>query len=520
MNDDWAVTSAQDPAPRHWWETRWMVALVFLFALVPLLYPPVPPLVDLLGHMGRYRVELDIATNPHLQRYYDVRWLITGNLGVDVLVMGLAPLIGLEPAVKLVVMAIPALSVAGFLWVAREVHGRIPPTAYVAVPFAFNHPFMFGFVNFTLSMGLAFVAFGLWLRLTRLGRFRLREILFVPISIVIFFCHAFGWGVLGLLAFSAEAVRLHDRGGTWYRAAFRAALAASVMALPIIVMVAWREGSAGQTSDWFNWMSKWRWVTSSLRDRWEWFDKGTLAIAALVIAQVIPNPRLTFSRNLVFSAIVLSVFFILIPRILFGSAYADMRLAPYIFATLILAIRFKGPIGTRLGSALAVIALMFCVVRLGGVTASLAIAANDQTEKLKVLEKVPQGAAVLTMVNLDCRRVWELGRNGHIGAMVVVRKNGFSNDQWLQAGLNMLQLKYRRPGYFALDPSEIVRPPRCRDRMHLTIDEALERFQRDDFDYVWLVDTPTVDAKLYDGMTEVARAGGGILYQVSPGVAR
>ena len=77
---------------------------------------------------------------------------------------------------KLIVLAIPPLTVAGFLWVAREVHHRLPPTALFALPFAYGHPFMFGFVNFALSMALAFLAFGLWLRLARLGRLRLRAV--------------------------------------------------------------------------------------------------------------------------------------------------------------------------------------------------------------------------------------------------------------------------------------------------------------------------------------------------------
>ena len=65
--------------------------------------------------------------------------------------------------------------------------------------------FLFGFLNFTLSMALAFLAFGLWLRLGRLGRTKLRAALFVPLSFILFLTHAFGWGTLGLLAFSAEA---------------------------------------------------------------------------------------------------------------------------------------------------------------------------------------------------------------------------------------------------------------------------------------------------------------------------
>ena len=127
-----AVTANEE---RAWWEAPWFLALVVVATTIPLLYPPIPPLVDLLGHMGRYRVELDLAQSPWLQRYYDYHWAAIGNLGVDLLIKVLAPLIGLEPAVKLIIVTIPPLTAAGFLWVAKEVHGRIPPTAFFAIPF-------------------------------------------------------------------------------------------------------------------------------------------------------------------------------------------------------------------------------------------------------------------------------------------------------------------------------------------------------------------------------------------------
>ena len=190
---------------------------------LPLLWPDVPPLLDLPGHMGRYRVQLDLATSPDLQQYYGFDWQLIGNLGVDLLVELLAPLIGLEPAVKLVVHRHPGADRR------RPVLGRLskctagcrrPPCS--PCPFAYNFPFLFGFVNFALAMALALNAFALWLRLGRLDRLRLRAALFVPISLASCGSSTPSAGArLGVLAFSAELVRQHDHGRNFISAGFR-----------------------------------------------------------------------------------------------------------------------------------------------------------------------------------------------------------------------------------------------------------------------------------------------------------
>ena len=500
-----------------WWESRLCVALVVLATMIPLAYPPIPPLVDLLGHMGRYRVELDLGHSPWLQHYYDYHWAAIGNLGVDLLVIPLGKLIGLEPAVKLIVIAMPPLTAIGMLWVAREVHGRIPPTAFFALPFIYGYPFLFGFVNFTLSVALAFLGFGLWLRLGRLESTKLRGWLFVPISLLIFFCHTYGWGLLGLMCFSADAVRLHDRGRSWWRAGLEAAMHTSVMALPLLVMLFWRgEAHGGQTIDWFNWKVKWRWITSALRDRWKWFDIGSLVVPALAFVYAVFSRKLELSRNLAFSAIVLAVSFAVLPRIIFGSAYADMRLVPYLIAVGLLAIRFRGPPARATAQVLAVVGLLFFATRTVANTVSLGKAANDQSAKLKAIDLMPAGARVISLVGMTCEEYWPLLRNGHLGAMVIVRRNGFSNDQWLLEGVNLLDLKYRAAGYFAADPSQLVRPNRCLDPLHRMIDDSLSRLPRKDFDYVWLIDVPPYSPETVADMRPVWRGPGSILYKTQP----
>ncbi len=511
-----AAAPPRPEGPRPWWESRPFVAALILLSLVPLLTPQVPPLVDLLGHIGRYRVQLDLHSSPWLQRYYDFEWAPIGNLGMDLLMVPLSRLFGLELAAKLIVLAIPPMTVAGFLWVAREVHNRVPPTAFFALPLAYGHPFLFGFTNFALSMAFAFLAFGLWLRLGRLERTGLRAAIFLPISIIVFFTHTFGWGTLGLLAFSAEAVRQHDKGVGWLRAGFNAAFHAASMALPMLFMLLWRSETPGDMAiDWFNFAAKYEWLLMVFRDRWRWFDIGSVIVLLLVIAEAFRNRHLGFSRNLVFTALVLGAMFVLLPRIVFGSAYADMRLAPYLLAIVILAIRFREETHLQTARVIAVLGLAFFVTRIGANTLSLGMAARDQQPLLEMIDRLPVGARVATFVGAPCVDGWEMARNSHISGMIIARRQGFSNDQWQIAGSNLLTVRYRAPGIYYADPSQIVRPNHCRPRVW-KIDMALQYLPRHAFDYVWLIDVPEHDARLLDGLQPVWRGEGALLYRIQP----
>ena len=497
-------------APRPWWEGRPFVVAMILLAFVPLLWPTIPPLVDLGGHMGRYKVALDGTHSATLQQWYHFRWLPIGNLGVDVLVVPLAKLIGLEPATKLVVMSIPPMLVAGMLWVAREVHNRLPPTVAFALPLAFGHPFMFGFVNFSLSMALAFLAFGLWLRLGRLGKSKLRALLFVPISFIIYFAHTFGWGTLGLLCFSAEAVRQHDRGHSWWMAAIRAAYHSLAMAGPVLLILLWRsEASGGITAKWFDWDYKWQYLLRMFRDRWENYDIASAAVALAVPLFALVHPRLTLSRNLAFSGLMLALTYVLLPRIVFGSAYTDMRLVPYAAAIFILAIRFKAETRFPLATWLAVAAVGFMAIRLIGTTVSMAIAGERQNEQLKALDHIEEGSRVAVLVWDGCEK-WAQRRSDHLGAIATVRKDAYTNDHWPMAGSALLSVRYPDAGYFQRDPSQIVRDGGCRHE-GWSVRTALDYLPDEAFDYLWLLDMRPIPRRWVEGWEPVWAGEGSIL---------
>jgi hypothetical protein len=494
----------------HWWQTRWFVIAAALVACVPLLWPDIPPIVDLPGHMGRYRVQLDGGAHPWLADWYTFDWALIGNLGVDLLIEPLAPLIGLEPAVKLIVLAIPMLTVAGLLWIAREVHGRIPATALFALPLAYGYPFQFGFVNFALSMGLALCLFALWLRMARTGRLRQRAIVFVPASCLLWVCHTFGWGVLGVLAFSSEMIRQHDlrkdrASGHWVESWVRAALGCVPLALPMLLMVAWRSGAdvTGQTADFFYWRTKIAWIVMALRDRWLWFDVGSVAVLYLVLFKAVRDPRIGYSRHLGLSALFMLAVYVLLPRIVFGSAYADMRLAPYMLAIALVAIRPRPGHDLRHGATLALLGLAFFAVRLAGTTISFAQFDRDYDRELAALPHVPVGARLITFVGHNCRNDWRMSRLEHLPAIALERRLAYADDQWSMAGAQLLTARYAAAGPYAHDPTQLITPTKCAREWWRPADYALARFPRDAFDYVWLIRPPAIDPRYMAGLIPV-----------------
>ncbi len=503
-------------APLRWWQTRWFVVAATLVALVPLIWPTIPPLVDLPGHMGRYRVQLSLDSAPWLSQWYDFRWSLIGNLGIDLLIIPFAKVFGLELGVKLIVMAIPALTVAGLLWIAREVHGRIPPTALFALPLAYCYPFQFGFANFALSMALALNLFALWLRLGRQRRFTLRAALFVPLSCLLWLCHTFGWGVLGVLAFSAEMVREHDRrkdagSGHWVASWFRAGLHCAPLALPMLLMVFWRTGDhvTGQTTDWFNWQAKVAWMLMVVRDRWQWWDIAAMATFYAIILKALHDPAIGYSRNLGLSALFLTAVYLLLPRIVFGSAYADMRLAPFVIAIAIIAIRPRANMTARHATVLAALGLVFFLARIGGTTISYWMFARDYRTELAALDHVPVGARLVSFVGYGCDNKWKMSRLEHLPALALERRLAYTNDQWSMAGAQLLTARYFAAGGFAHDSSQIVTDRWCMREWWRPIGFSIARFPRGTFDYVWQIRTPPYDPRYASDLVPIWRSPDG-----------
>ncbi len=501
----------QATATGNWWERRWVACALALACAVPLLWPALPPLADVPGHMARWHVSMTLDRSADLQRYYDFHWAVIPNLGMDLIVPALATLFGLEVATKLAVMAIPVLTAAGLLAMARAAHGRIPPTALFALPLAYAWPFQFGFVNFALSQALAFCATALWLRLGRGGRLGLRAALFVPIACVVWVTHSFGWGMLGLIAFGTELARLRGAGRGWLSALIGAGVQCVPLALPLVFMAFGRGGGALGADDWFDWSAKLLWVLGMLRDRWQWFDLASLLPLIAVLCVGARSARLGLSPLLAWPALLCLAAFVLLPRLLMGGAYVDMRMVPA--AAMLALVAVAPPEDARFGRTLAVLGLAFLLVRLVGTTASYVLRSAEQQSELAAIEAIPRGAAVLTLVARPCGELWGAQRQDVLPGIAVVRRDAFVNANWAIAGQQLLSVRYAQAGRYRVDPSQQMAAAGC-SVGGPDFTRAIATFPRAAFGYVWTIGFPSGTAKA-DDLRLVWSNGRSALYRVA-----
>lgn len=455
-----------------------------LLAAVPLLWPAVPPLTDLPGHIGRYRILAEAGQGP-LAQHYAVHWAPIGNLGVDALVVVLAPLLGIEPAAKLVVIAILMASVAAMLALARVVHGRLSATAFFALPLAYAAPFQFGFVNFCLGTALALGGLALWLRLARTTPDWVRVAGFVPIACLIWLCHSFGWAMLGLFVFGAEWAARRQRGAV--RAALAAAAMCLPMAMPVVFMLGGHDRLAGATGDWFDMPLKLFWLTSLLRERWQTWDLVGVAVLFLLLGAGWRWPRLSFAPVLGVPALLGGVAFVVLPAFYAGASLVDMRILPASVALGLLAIRVT-PGEERLERRLALLGAGFFVARLATSTVALLLFAHGQEQAARAIGVFPPGAAVLVLVNEPSAGDWRNPRLSHIAGLATERAGVFTNEQWALAGQQLVRPLHPAAAPYDRDPSQLVYPPGLGGETDF--DRAIAGFDRSTFGYVWTIGFP------------------------------
>lgn len=495
---------------------RWpVVALVCLLAIAPLLPVGIAPLVDLYGHLGRYAVQTELAQRPELQPFFSYDWGLIGNLGGDILVQVLHPVLGLEAAVRAVVILTQLLGALALMLLAREVHGRITPFALAAIPFLYGYPFNYGFINYTLSMALAMLAYVAWRRLRRDRGEPAAGVWLAVAGAAIWVCHTYGWAFLGLLCGSTMLAEVAAARTHPVRAVGRILAACWPLLLPIVPMVIWRVESSGAAMSGWGFAYKLVWLMSPLRTYWRDFDIGSVVAVAALLGWALFSRTVRFDRAIGLAAVLCLAFFLALPFRVFGSAFADMRLLPYALALGLVAI---GPVRrhSRVLMAASALALAFFAVRMA--TTTIAYVEQDRVVQaaLPALDSMPVGARVAFFSVKPCRTRWALAPLDHLAGAALARRSVFVNDQWQHPGVSPLKVHYPAAEPFVRDPSHLVMGGNCPMPSRPRLATALGQLPRGAFTHVWIVGSIEEPVTPPEGFVAVPGAGSGLLFAATP----
>lgn len=492
----------------RWWETRTFAIAAILLAALPMIWPALPPLTDLPGHVGRYHVAAHIAHSQVLQQHWQYEWALVGNLGVDLLVQPLVPLLGVEMAAKLVVGAIPSLTVGSLIWLSREGGGgRLSPAGAFAFPLAYSYPLQFGFVNFALAAALAIAALALWLRLAR-RRHVLRAVLFVPISILLWVAHSFGWAMFGIFAFAAELAAFRAKRLAWPSPILHAARRCAPLGLPLLLMLGGGASGSGGLGWGYAWVDKFSWIASILRERWKWYDTAS-AIALFCFAWAALRKR-SFRLDAPTSAAAAIGFaaWLVLPYALLGGSYVDMRMLPFALAVFLVSVRVADP---KVERRVALAAAAFFGIRLLTTTLAFLLFAKEQSVAARIINQIPRGAGVLVLVHQRCTG-WSDDRLSHLGGLGLARRDIFDNSEWTLPGQQLLRDRHPEAGRLRGDPSQLVFDRTCPFRP-TDFANAIRAFDRGTFGYVWTIGFPAVPRLAVDVELEGVQ-GPSALYRV------
>ncbi|MGI4730512.1 MAG: hypothetical protein ACRYFW_02045 [Janthinobacterium lividum] len=496
-----------------------MAMLLTCLAAAPFLLASIPPLTDVPGHIGRFAVQTASAGDPVL-RYFGFRWGLTLNLASDGIVQLLHPVAGVLLVTRALCALTPALTTLGLLSIARTLNPRGARALPWALLFVYNYPFLWGFLNYSLTAALALLLFPTWFALD--GARRRRAVIFLVATPILLIGHGVAGLVgVGLIVSYALGDALSDRAGRTAGTVVRALLPLwPVVSAAIVTVAIWKLfGNADQGRTVWIGHRKTEAIWMMLRDQDVVFDVGSVASAALVwIAGRRSGARLgPGARGAVLFVILL---FVATPSLISGSDRIDTRLAPLI-PMVAFALQDWSAVASRWSRAVTAAGFVLLAIRLGVTAYSFVGYDQSYRRELGALDHVRRGARILNLSQVACDAVsWRSNRLEHLANLATPMRGAWVNAHWSIDGLQLLRIRYRPSARYDRDPSQLIWPSSCIDatvpfaqRERHSLTESIDRLPLDRVDYLWLVDArlppgfrdPRLELVWSDGSSELYR---------------
>jgi hypothetical protein len=213
----------------------WFLPLLVIL-LLPVVLAKIPPLFDYPNHLAHAYVVAFGRETPELARFYDVKWALISNLGLDIVVPPLAHVFGIFAAGKIFLLMALTMLATGSMAIHYGLFRQHSVGPVVAGLFVYNQVTVLGLLNYLFSVGLALWGIAAWIGL-RQHHAAYRGLIALLFVGTLFFFHMAALGIYAIAIFSYEMwlAWSRPRGSRWVLADLAALFLPFVLLLGLIL---------------------------------------------------------------------------------------------------------------------------------------------------------------------------------------------------------------------------------------------------------------------------------------------
>ena len=492
-----------------------LFVLLMAVVLAPFMLCSPLPLADYPNHLARMYILANLPSSPVLAQYYSAEWSLIPNLAMDILVPMLMPALSAEAATELFTASALFLVASGAIMLNRKLFGRWSLLPFAVFLVLYNRHFIWGFLNYLFSVGLALWFVVAWLYLRERSAV-LRVIVFSSLATILLVAHLHAFGSYALivggyeLSVAWQARRESDRL-PWGNLAV--GVAQFVLPVALFLLFSRTAGKAGEIV-FGSPMDKAVALLDIFNNYSLPLDVATFGALALIVAWGVWKAGLRLHAHVVLPLALLFVAYLCMPNAMFNSYGADRRL---LVMVAVFAIAGAGgfTVTRRLGWGLAAgLALLFGV-RMAVIGQNWRMADVRYREVLAAVDMLRPGSRVAVANGGNMYPFLQNPPLDHVANLAVVRKQVFINSLFAEPGQQVLRIKYATDTKFYRSHSQVYR----RGLGGQSQDGLMDPYRDiplDRFDYVLLINRQFFVPNPPQGLSPIFTQGGVVLYAVGP----
>lgn len=300
------------------------LGLAILLAVLPVLTQQYVPLVDYPNHVARSYIFAHYEDVASFRSLYERSFVPIPNMAADVVLGVLMLAAGADIGSRIFLALIIVLYAASVVALSKAVWGRVTWFGLPAVFLVFSSPFLYGFVNYVMSLAIAQLTLAGWLVYRRQWTVT-RVVLCIAGALATYLAHLAGFAILGV---AAGAVALDSWRGD--RSVRRVVRDIAPLCVPLPLWLAFRaQGGQLGVTRWASWGEKGIGLFALVRSYHSIVDVIVVATLALVVAMVLKHRRnVEWSRTSYIAGGALLLAFAISPIEAFTGSAVDQRFVP------------------------------------------------------------------------------------------------------------------------------------------------------------------------------------------------